>query len=362
MRWLWLTYPIAGDLWDDEAWYELTTHAVRTAQQTGALNFLPLCLTYRAALHVQGGEFDVAEALVEEAADISKVTGNAYLGYAAIMLLVMRGEDADVAQTISDRSEWASTWGEGRSVGGGFYIVAVLFNALGRYQEALTTTKRAFEYEDLGFFGNNLVELIEAAARCDAHETAAPALRLLQDHATASGTHWALGLLARSKALLSAGETADLLYREAIEHLQRCRIAVDLARAHLVYGEWLRRENRRVDARSHLRTAYEMLRDFGATAFAERARRELLATGETVGKRTADAGGGSNRLTPQEGQIAHLARTGLSNPEIAAQLFLSPRTVEYHLSKVFTKLSITSRHQLARALPDQRHDQPQDRR
>ncbi|MFI7708028.1 helix-turn-helix transcriptional regulator [Nonomuraea sp. NPDC049480] len=356
MRWLWLTYLAAGDMWDDETWHELTTHAVRTARETGALNFLPLSLTYRAAVHVHAGEFDAASALVEESTAILKVTGNAYLGYASMLLLVMRGEDVKASAVLDARAEWASgTWGEGRSIGGRHFMNAVLYNGFGQYQDALSSAERACEYEDLGFFGSCLVELVEAAARCDAFDAAAAALRRIEERTTASGTDWALGLLARSRALLSDGRVADLLYREAIEHLQRSRITVDLARTHLVYGEWLRRENRRVDAREHLRTAYEMLQRFGAKAFAERARRELLATGETVRKRTADT---SDRLTPQEGQIARLARAGLSNSEIAAQLFLSPRTVEYHLGKVFAKLAITSRHQLPQALPDHGHDRP----
>ncbi|MFB4276765.1 AAA family ATPase [Nonomuraea sp. MTCD27] len=356
MRWLWLTWLVAGDMWDDEAWHELTTHAVRTARETGALNFLPLSLTYRAAVHVHAGEFDAAATLVEESTAILKVTGNAYLGYASMLLLIMRGEDAQAWTVLDARAEWASSsWGEGRSIGGRHYMNAVLYNSLGQYEAALASAEGACEHEDLGVYGFSLVELVEAAARSDAPESAATALRQIEERATASGTNWALGLLARSRALLSGGQAAEPLYRDAIERLQRSRSTVDLARAHLVYGEWLRRENRRVDAREHLRIAHEMLQRFGAKAFAERAGRELLATGETVRKRTADS---PDRLTAQEGQIARLARAGLSNSEIAAQLFLSPRTVEYHLGKVFTKLAITSRHQLPQALPDQDQNRP----
>ncbi|WP_345539239.1 helix-turn-helix transcriptional regulator, partial [Phytohabitans rumicis] len=343
MRWLWLTWMVAGDLWDDEAWHELTTHAVRAARQAGALNFLPLALTYRASVHVHAGEFDLASALIEESDAITEVTGNSPLGYASLVLVAWRGEDAQAAALIQAQGQWATTWGEGRAVGLGHYLTAVLYNGLGQYQAALASAERAGEHDDLAVVGFALVELVEAGARADAPDAAAAALRRLEERAGASGTDWALGVLARSKALLSDGHAADLLYREAIERLQRSRIAVDLARTHLVYGEWLRRENRRRDAREHLRTAYEMLRGFGAQAFAERARRELLATGETVRQRAVDV---REALTAQEAQIAQLAAGGKTNSEIGAELFISPRTVEWHLRKVFTKLDVNSRNKL----------------
>jgi DNA-binding CsgD family transcriptional regulator len=227
-------------------------------------------------------------------------------------------------------------------------VTAVLYNGLGRYQAALTSAQRACEYEDLGHFGFSLVELIEAGARSGAHEEAAAALRRLEERTSAVGTDWALGVEAWSRALLSDGQTSESLYREAIERLECTRITVHLARAHLVYGEWLRRESRRVDAREQLRTAHDMFSHFGAEAFAERARRELLATGETARSRIDDTRG---VLTAQEAQIARLAQEGLSNPEIGAQLFISPRTVQYHLRKVFVKLDITSRNQLGHLSP-----------
>ncbi|TMR26953.1 helix-turn-helix transcriptional regulator, partial [Actinomadura geliboluensis] len=349
MRWLWLSYLVAADMWDDTTLHDLAEHAVRAAREMGALHFLPQALTYRAAVHVYAGQFDAAATLVEESDAILKVTGNSYFGFAITLLRAWRGADDAPAQ-MDAAAESASTWGEGRAVSQSLYMGALVHNALGRYQEALDYAERACRHDDLGATGFALIELIEAAAYSKAPEAAATALRQLMERTTASGTDLALGMLARSKALLSDGEDADLLYQEAIEHLQRSRAAVYLARTHLVYGEWLRREKRRTDAREHLRTAYEMFQEFGATAFASRAQRELQATGETVRKRTIASAGGN--LTPQEGQIARLARTGLSNPEIGAQLFLSPRTVEYHLSKVFTKLAITSRQQLAEALPD----------
>jgi DNA-binding CsgD family transcriptional regulator len=229
------------------------------------------------------------------------------------------------------------------------YITAVLYNGLARYEAALAGARQACDHDDLCFFGWSLVELVEAAARSGAHDVAADALRQLDERARAAGTDWALGTLARSSALLRDGRSADALYREALERLERCRIVVHLARAHLVYGEWLRRENRRVDAREQLRIAYEMLGRVGAEAFAERARGELLATGETVRKRTVES---RDVLTAQEALVARLAAQGRTNPEIGAQLFISSRTAEYHLHKVFTKLGISSRRSLRDALRD----------
>ncbi|WP_345542168.1 LuxR C-terminal-related transcriptional regulator, partial [Phytohabitans rumicis] len=343
MRWLWLTWLVAGDMWDDEAWHELTTQAVRAARQAGALNFLPLALSYRAAVHVHTGEFDLASELLEESHTLADVTGHSTLGFVRLLLVAWRGEDAQAPELIRAGIQHATNWGEGRAIGLGNYLLSVLYNGLGQYQAALASAERAGEQDDLASYGFSLTELVEAGARGDAPDAAAAALRRFEERATAGGTDWALGLLARSRALLSDGQAADLLYREAIERLRRSRIAVQLARTHLVYGEWLRRENRRLDAREHLRTAYEMLRGFGAGAFAERARRELLATGETVRQRTADI---RESLTAQEAQIARLAAAGKTNSEIGAELFISPRTVEWHLRKVFTKLDVNSRNKL----------------
>jgi len=237
----------------------------------------------------------------------------------------------------------ASARGEGRMIALAEYATAVLYNGLGRYEEALAAARRGCEYEDLGLFGWTLTELIEAGARVGASDVASDALRRLEEHTVICGTDWALATGARARALLTGGKTADALYREAIARLQRSRMAVHLARAHLVYGEWLRRENRRMDARQHLRIAYEMLGRIGAEAFAERARGELLATGETVRKRTVES---RDVLTAQEALVARLAAQGRTNPEIGAQLFISSRTAEYHLRKVFTKLGISSRRRL----------------
>jgi len=349
LRWLWLAWLLAGDLWDDEAWHELATRAVRLAREAGALTVLPVDLEYRAGVHVHAGEFAEASSLVEEADAITAATGNAPLRYTSLFLAAWRGEEAQALKLIEARARDATARGEGRAIGSVQCITAVLYNGLGRYEAALAGARQACDHDDLCLFGWSLVELVEAGARSGAHDAAAAALRQLEERTRAAGTDWALGILARSSALLDNGQAADALYREAIERLGRCRIVVHLARAHLVYGEWLRRENRRVDAREQLRIAYGMLSRMGAEAFAERARRELLATGETVHKRTVET---RDVLTAQEAQVARLAAEGRTNPEIGSQLFISPRTAEYHLHKVFTKLGISSRRALRSALRD----------
>ena len=347
MRWLWLACPVAGELWDDETWHELSTHAARAGRQAGALNFLPLALAHRALVHMHAGEFDETAALIEECDTLTELTGNAFIGIASGLLSAWRSADPQVMELIQTQVQGATVRGEGRAIGGMYYAHAMMHNSVGQYQGALACAQRGCEHEDLTMFGFTLVELIEAGARADAPQAAAAALRRLEEQTEAAGTDWALGMRARSRALLSDGQAADLLYREAIERLQRCRIAVHLARSHLIYGEWLRRENRLPDAREHLRTAHEMLSRFGAEAFAERARRELLAAGEPVRHRPGQA---SQSLTAQEAQIARLAADGKTNPEIGAELFISPRTVEWHLRKVFTKLDVDSRGKLRGAL------------
>jgi DNA-binding CsgD family transcriptional regulator len=229
-------------------------------------------------------------------------------------------------------------------------MMASLYNGLGRYDGALTAAQRACEYpQELGFSILVLPELIEAASRSGRSECAAAALLRLVETTRATPTDWALGIEARSTALVSEGGVAECLYRQAIDHLSRTTVRLELARAHLLFGEWLRRENRRIDAREELRTAHEIFVRMGADVFAERAQRELLATGETVRKRTVDT---LCDLTPQEFQIARLASEGLTNPEIAAELFISPRTVEWHLGKVYMKLGVDSRRELRRILPN----------
>ncbi len=265
-----------------------------------------------------------------------------------LMLAAWRGREGEARQLIATVTTQMVARGEGQWLTAAHWATAVLNNGLGRYDEALVAAEQGSEYPDeLGLATWSMVELIETAARCGSPGRAAGALRRLSEIAGACGTDWALGIEARSRPLLSDGEFAEHLYREAIERLGRTRVRAELARAHLLYGEWLRRQNRRVDAREQLRAAYEMLAAMGAEGFAERARRELLATGETVRKRTAVT---ADELTPQEAEIARLARDGHTNPEIGVQLFISARTVEWHLRKVFAKLGVSSRKELRRAL------------
>ena len=344
-RWFWLLWMVASDLWDDAMWHKLATRAVRLVRASGSLIGLPLALGYRALAHLHAGEFAAASALTEEADAITDATGNAPAKYAALLLAAWRGVEDEALDFFSWGLENVIARGEGRGIGGWGYATAVLNNGLGHYDAALASAQSGCEYDDFGIVGFSLLELVEAGARSGAHDEAAAALRRLEERTAAAGTDWALGVQAWSRALLTDGQAAEPLYQEAIERLERTRIAVHLARAHLVYGEWLRRENRRVDAREHLRAAHETFSQAGAQAFADRARRELSATGETARTRTDET---RDVLTPQEAQIARLAREGLSNPEIGAQLFISPRTVQYHLHKVFLKLEITSRNQLGR--------------
>jgi len=262
----------------------------------------------------------------------------------ALFLIAWRGRPAEASALIEASDLDAAARGEGRRIGAGRYATAVLYNGLGRYESALAAAQQATAYPgELTVSRWAQYELIEAATRVGKAERAARALEQLSETTQASGTEWALGIEARSRALLSKND-AEGLYREAIERLRRTRIRAELARAHLLYGEWLRREGRRLDARVQLRTAHEMLAAMGAEGFAERAARELAASGETARKRTVSA---IDELTAQEARIAIMARDGASNQEIATQLFVSRKTVEYHLHKVFAKLRIGTRGDLA---------------
>jgi DNA-binding CsgD family transcriptional regulator len=341
-------WGVSPELWDDEAWLELASHGVRIARDAGALGALPVGLMYRASLLIFAGEFTAAAAHLEEADSIAAATGNAHFDYASPLLAALHGHETDALKVIGAYVDHAIARGEGRAIPHAEHAAAVLYNSLGRYELALAAAQRASEHEDLGVYGWALVELVEAGARSGRREVAAAALERLAERTRASATDWALGVEARSRAILSDSKTAEPLYREAIERLARSRVTLYLVRTHLVYGEWLRRENRRLDAREHLRIAHEMFNDMGAEAFAERAAGELRATGEKARKRTPDTRG---QLTPQETRIARFAAEGYSNPEIGAQLFLSPRTVEHHLRKVFAKLAITSRTELPLVLP-----------
>jgi DNA-binding CsgD family transcriptional regulator len=344
-RWLWLACRLAQDLWDDELWHVLATRGVRLARDTGALNLLPVALNYLAALNVHSGAFATAGAQIHEVDVITQATGLPPLKYAACTLAAARGDQAEALFDFSRRD--ATERGEGSALGQLWWLIALRHNGHGRYGEALTAAQRACEHEDVMAYGWALVELIEAGVRGGAADQASAALDRLSERTRASSTEWALGVEARCSALLRDDES---LYRESIERLSHSRAALEFARGRLVYGEWLRRENRRTDAREQLRSAHESFSRMGADAFAERARRELSATGETVRRITPDARG---VLTPQEVQVARLARDGHTNPEIGAQLFISPRTVEYHLRKVFRKLDVNTRKELRDALGEQ---------
>jgi DNA-binding CsgD family transcriptional regulator len=346
-RWLWLACRLALDLWDDELWYELATRGLHVARETGALRVLPTAATYRASLHVHAGAFGDAASLIEEADAIVEATGMAPVKFATLMLLAWRGNEAEALVLFEPARLEATARGEGLGLGVLEWATALLYNGAARYGEALAAAQRGCEKDDDELFAWTLVELIEAGVRSGAIDAASAALDRLSERTQASGTDWALGVEAASRALLSDSADAETFYREAVERLARSRGVVHLARARLQYGEWLRRENRRVDAREQLRAAHETFSRIGAEAFAERARGELLATGETAPRRTVET---RDVLTPQEAQIARLASDRQTNPEIGAKLFISPRTVEYHLRKVFTKLEISSRKELRGAL------------
>jgi DNA-binding CsgD family transcriptional regulator len=341
LRYLWLGTRAAMSMWQDETWHALADRHVQLARDAGALAVLPMALRSRINLHVHLGEFTEAASLIEEVDAITKVTGGQrHPGYAAVTLAAWKGGEAETLELMAG---WRS-WGEGGHVAGAQYATAFLCNGLGRYEDALAAAEQVTKHpEAFGVVGWALAELVEAAVRSGATERAADAFERLAESTRASGTQWALGIEARSRALLSEGEAAEELYREAIDRLGNTQVCAALARAHLVYGEWLRRERRRLDARKQLRVAHDLFNQMGLSGYAERAARELQATGETARKRSVET---LDELTTQEAQIAGLARDGLSNPEIGARLFISPRTVEYHLHKVFGKLGIRSRSQL----------------
>jgi DNA-binding CsgD family transcriptional regulator len=343
--WGWLASAAGYALWDHD--WDLTARQVQLAREVGALGQLPILLSPMAMDAVWSGDLGATASLIAEADAVRAATGSRYVPFPAAMLAAFRGREADAAPLIQATLEQAAAGGQGGTVPGAHWVAAVLCNGLGRYEEALAAARQAREHEHAFTSAWALPELIEAAARTGSMRAASDALDLLAEGARAGGTDWGLGIEARCRALLSEGEQAERLYLEAITRLGRTRLRPDLARAHLLYGEWLRRQRRRGEAREELRTAHSMLEEMGLEAFARRARRELQATGETARKHTVAT---RIELTAQEAQIARLARDGLSNPEIGARLFLSPRTVQYHLGKVFTKLDITSRSQLHRAL------------
>jgi DNA-binding CsgD family transcriptional regulator len=361
LRWLWLACVTAIHLWDDESRRVLSDRYVQLARDAGELTALPLALNYCAGCRVCAGEFPAADALIEEARAVSVAIGNPDVSISSLYLAGWRGREAEALRLIEDSDRDATGRGEGRRIGAGRYAAAVLYNGLGRFERALAAAEEALEYpRELATSLWALPEQIEAAIRSGNPEPAARALAQLSETTSAAGTEWALGIAARSRALLTDGEAAEPLYREAIERLRRTRVRVELARGHLLYGEWLRREGRRLDAREQLRTAHRLFTEFGMEAFAGRARVELQATGEHLRKRTAET---RDELTSQEAQIARLAADGATNQQIAAQLFVSPSTVDYHLRKAFRKLGVKSRTQLARhVLQPGTHAQPAARK
>ena len=300
LRWLWLACITALQLWDDESWRVLSDRYVQLARDAGALTVLPLALNYCTGSRVAAGEFAAAEAFGEEARGVSLAIANPDVSISSLNLAGWRGRQTEALELIGASDRDAVARGEGRRIGAGRYAAAVLYNGLGRYQLALTAAKRALQYPlELATSRWALPEQIEAAVRSGQPEPAAVALRQLSESTRASGTDWAVGIEARARALLSEGEVAEGLYREAIDRLRRTRVRTELARAHLLYGEWLRRENRRLDARDQLRTAHKSLTAMGAEAFADRAARELLATGETVRKRRSDTAATSRPRKPR---------------------------------------------------------------
>jgi DNA-binding CsgD family transcriptional regulator len=352
-RWGWLTTIAAKIIWDEDGWRTVSARFLREGRDAGALARLPIDLTDWAFFATRCGDFGTAADAIAELEAITKATGTHLAPYAQLLLAAFRGQE-DALPLIESTIRDAGTSGQELGALWAEWASAILFNGLARYDRALASAQRAAEETPpLQFSPWASAELVEAAVRSARPEIAAGALEPVMAATAPCNTDWGLGIQARCRALVSEGESAERLHREAIERLSRTRLRPEIARAHLLYGEWLRRENRRLDAREQLRSAHEMLVTIGMEGFAERARNELLATGEKVRKRTVET---RDDLTAQERQIARLARDGLSNPEIGARLFLSPRTVEWHLRNVFIKLHIRSRRELANALPSSDSD------
>ena len=349
LRWGWLSVVPTYALWDEDSTYAICLRQTNALRAAGGIARLPLHLGTFVLLAVRCGDFARAEEAIAEADALAEATGTRVTSHNAMTLAAFRGREAEARASIASMRKEASAFGRGVAVELTEWLFALLCNGLGRYEEVAAAPDASRDSPDELFVSTwTAIELLEAATRSHNSELAGIALDRIVAATAFAGTESARGILARSRALASEGEIAERLYQEAIERLGRTRLRPELARAHLLYGEWLRREKRRVDARAQLRAAYDQLSAIGMEAFAGRARSELQATGETVRRRTVET---RDDLTAQERQIARLAREGLSNPEIGARLFLSPRTVEWHLRKVFTKLDIHSRHELSSALP-----------
>ena len=356
LRWGWLAQAAASALWDDDAWRVLVLRQVQLAREAGALDELPVMLGALGTAVARSGDFAAASALAVEADAISEVTGSPAAPFTAMMLASLQGRPDEALPLIAATIDAAEARGQGIAVAYAYWAAAILHNGLGDYQRAADAARRASEDTyALHIAMWALPELVEAATRSGNMSLARISTEQLVEYTRACGTDFGLGIQARCRALVSEKQAAESLYREAVDRLSRTQLGTDLARAHLVYGQWLRRQNRRVDARTHLRTAHDMLSGMGATAFAELAGRELAATGETPRRRRAKA---VVHLTAQEAHIARLAVDGKTNAEIAAQLYVSPRTVEWHMSKILAKLGITSRRKLDLGLRALLLDQP----
>jgi DNA-binding CsgD family transcriptional regulator len=347
IRWPLLACRVAADVLDDQAWHLLASRYVLIAREEGALGVLPIALMHLSLMHVFEGKLDTAAALVEEIDSIMDATGSRRTNIPKLILAGYKGDEDRASQLIDEAQRDAVARGEGFVLTFGEHAHAVLHNASGHYATAFDYARNASAQDELHAAVWSLPELLEAAARSGRHEVAVKALDRLRQRTQAAGTEWALGIEARCTALLSDDANAEGFYREAIERLGHCRVSLDLARAQLLFGEWLRRRGRRVDSREQLRAAHQKFAGMGAEAFARRAAHELTATGETARKRTIET---TDDLTPHEMRIARMARDGASNQDIATELFVSRKTVEYHLHKVFTKLGISARQQLSYVL------------
>ena len=347
-RWGWVATCAAIVVWEEEYYYAMVVRLLQSAREAGLLVDLPIWVQANAIQAVWRGEFTAAGSLIAEADAITEATGSGFARYAAVMLATFRGAEAEARSVVDAVITDARATGQGVGIQWSQWVSAILDNGLGRYESALAEAQQASRQAPELFVSVwALVELIEAGSRTGQAQLAADALERLAEATRVGQTDWGQGIYARARALLLDGQDAEDSYREAIGRLSRTQLRPELARAHLLYGEWLRREGRRVDAREQLRTAHDMLDAIGMKAFTERARRELIATGEKVRRRSAAT---RDRLTPQEEQIARLARDGHTSPEIGTQLFLSARTIEWHLGKIFTKLGIGSRRELHAAL------------
>ena len=356
MRWAVIASCASVELWDYAGWDAVVSRQMDLAREAGALASLAIILHGGAVPISWRGDLEAATRISAEAEIITEATGTQIAPFGGMLLAALRGRDPYSFATLESTSKQATADGDGFALQCTHWATAILCNGLCRYEDALAAAQRAWDaWPDWFVSVWAMVELIEAAVRLGRPHLGAEPLQRIVASADISGSEWALGIAARSRALLAEGSAAESCYQEAIEHLEATRLRPDLARAHLLYGEWLRRENRRVDARTQLRLAHSMFSTMGAEGFAERARRELIATGATAHKRAENK---QNELTPQEAHIARLAADGNTNVQIGAELYLSRHTIEWHLRKVFQKLGISSRRELRNILADEQQGDP----